>query len=331
MATVKELVIEINSGIENLQNYKKFVEDKNYSFYTFAVDELKLYNQKIADLEEDNLCEVLQKADSIMGNCSKSRMQSLIEHITEKVVDILNFCYKGDLLNASEHLNSLFSNKKNKLNRYINDIYINFFKFKVSDGHTFFRVRDFAENEAIDNCYHIPFDKRRYASNGRYSFSGYPCLYLADNLNCACAEVGKVPEKKKRYYSTYKFHNNKPVFLLDLSLKNEEEINRFDFYDLFSSLITYPLILLCIIKRKHKDGNAHEEFFIPQLICHNLLFSNKDLYSNYLGIAYTSTKDYKSKCLAIPAIYKSKGIKLSGYCNEILSLFDISQPLELIQ
>lgn len=46
MATVKELVIEINSSIENLQNYKKFVEDKNYSFYTFAVDELKLYNQK---------------------------------------------------------------------------------------------------------------------------------------------------------------------------------------------------------------------------------------------------------------------------------------------
>lgn len=83
------------------------------------------------------------------------------------------------------------------------------------------------------------------------------------------------------------------------------------------------------IKRKYSDGNAHEEFFIPQLICHNLLFSNKELYTNYLGIAYTSTKDYKSKCLAIPAIYKSKEIKWSGYCDEILSLFEISQPSEL--
>lgn len=329
MQTVKELVIEINEGIKNLQNYKKFVKDPNYSFYAFVIDELELYNKKITDLENDNLCKVLQESKSVLGNCSKLRMENLIKHIKEKVVEILNLCYKGDLLNASKQLNSLFYNKGNKLNRYINDIYINFFKIEVSDKQTFFRVRDFKEEELVDNCYHTPFDKRRYASNGRYSFSGYPCIYLADNLKCACKEVGKIPNKKKRYYSTYKLNNNKPELLLDLSLKNKEEIGQFSSYDLFSSLITYPLILLCIIKRKYSDGNAHEEFFIPQLICHNLLFSNKELYTNYLGIAYTSTKDYKSKCLAIPAIYKSKEIKWSGYCDEILSLFEISQPSEL--
>ena len=58
-----------------------------------------------------------------------------------------------------------------------------------------------------NNCWHIPYEIRRYASYSRYSMAGMPCLYLADSKETANIECGKVQEGKQRWFSRLKKKN----------------------------------------------------------------------------------------------------------------------------
>lgn len=330
---VIELITDINNGDYLSQRYQQKIDaskDKTYSFYEFIKEELVNYENRIKDLDEKELTEILRNSGSFIGNPTKDRLLNLMKRIDKYVMDLLEHCYRGDLLNAMLTLIKLLSYKDKKIKRYLNEEYINNFKFELKEEKTYYRVRDFKDDDNIDNCYHIPFHIRGYANNGRYSISGFPCLYLADNLEAACKEVGEKAEDTTRYYSEYKIKDKEILNLLDLSLKDEKEIEGMNQYELFCELITFPLKLTCIIKTKYNNCTNHEEYFIPQLISHCLLYGHTEqVFTNYQGIKYTSTKDYKSACIAIPARFNPKEeIKFTGYCENILSKFDIKEPKE---
>lgn len=328
---VKRLIADINNGHDLSQSYQLKIDaskNETYSFYEFIKEELKNYENKIKDLDEKELTEVLAKSGSFIGNPTKGRFLNLIERIDKYVMALLEHCYRGDLLNAMLTLIKLLGSKDQKIKRYLDEEYINKFKFNLKEEETYYRVRD--SRKKIENCYHVPYEQRGYANNGRYSISGFPCLYLADNLEAACKEVGEKAKDTTRYYSKYRIKDKEILNLLDLSLKDKKDIEGMNQYDLFCELITFPLKLTCIIKTKYNNCTNHEEYFIPQLISHCLLYGHTEqVFTNYQGIKYTSTKDYKSACIAIPARFNSKEeIKFTGYCESMLSKFDITEPKE---
>lgn len=324
-----KLITDINNGHYLSQRYQQRIkEDEAYSFYEFIKEELKNYENRIKDLDEKELTEILKNSGSFIGNPTKNRFLNLMKRIDKYVMDILEHCYRGDLLNAMLTLIKLLGYKDPKIKRYLDEDYINKFSFNLKEGETYYRVRDFKDGDYIDNCYHIPYHIRGYANNGRYSISGFPCLYLADNLEAACKEVGEKAKDTTRYYSEYKIKKKEILNLLDFSLKDKKDIEGMNQYDLLCELITFPLKLTCIIKTKYNNCTNHEEYFIPQLISHCLLYGHTEqVFTNYQGIKYTSTKDYQSASIAIPARFNPKEeIKFTGYCKSILSKFDITKP-----
>ena len=106
-----------------------------------------------------------------------------------------------------------------------------------------------------------------------------------------------------------------------------------DTFDIFRQLITYPLKLTCIIKTRNESQKNYEEYFIPQLISHCFVYGHTEqIFTNYEGIAYTSTHDYTSICAALPAKFKPKDkIKFEGFCDWLLSEFDITDPIKYIK
>lgn len=329
---IKELILRINDGKSISKRYKeKHKLNEKYSFYEFIEDELNNYEKQLKAINRDELSRLLIEADWFRGEPTAQRFYNLIKNINKEVLKTLDYCYRGDLLNAIDNLISLLGYKNKKIKLYLVEEYINHFNFKLGNESTYFRVRDFEKGDEIDNCYHVPYNLRGIADNGRYSISGFPCLYIADNLKAACKEVGNKPEGKFRYYAEYKAKGT--ISLLDLSLKSKEEIDTLDAFDIFRQLVTYPLKLTCIIKTRNENQKNYEEYFIPQLISHCFLYGQTEqVFTNYEGIAYTSTHDFTSICAALPAKFKPKDkINFEGYCDWLLSKFTISDPIKYIE
>lgn len=329
---IKELILKINDGKSISKRYKEKNElNKKCSFYEFIEEELNDYVQQLKAINKDKLNQLLIEANWFRGESTALRFCNLIKNINKEILKTLDYCYRGDLLNAIDNLIRLLGYKNKKIKSYLVEDYINHFNFKLENESTYFRVRDFNKGDKIDNCYHVPYNSRGNADNGRYSISGFPCLYIADDLKAACKEVGNKPEEKVRYYAEYKAKES--ILLLDLSLKSQKEIAALDTFDTFGQLITYPLKLTCIIKTLNESQKNYEEYFIPQLISHCFLYGHTEqVFTNYEGIAYTSTHDYTSICAALPAKFKSEdNIKFEGYCDWLLLKFDISDPIKYLE
>ena len=74
-------------------------------------------------------------------------------------------------------------------------------------------------------------------------------------------------------------------------------------YDKFSFLITYPMLLLCLVPVADETTRFHEEYLFSQLFAHVMYMNKKEnIYSD--GICYTSMRDKEGVNYVIPALYK---------------------------
>lgn len=74
------------------------------------------YENRIKDLDEKELTEILRNSGSFIGNPTKDRLLNLMKRIDKYVMSILEYCYRGDLLNAMLTLIKLLSYKDKKSN-----------------------------------------------------------------------------------------------------------------------------------------------------------------------------------------------------------------------
>lgn len=297
------------------------------NFYIFLKQNLEDYLTSLAKIEDKDFSQLIssEEVSSFKSTYTLRRLKNLIKKINKDILKVLSLCYKGDILNANTLLYKILMNQR--YNHYLNQEYINFFKFDIKGIEVFYRMRDVKtlsddkQENIVDNCWHVPYNNRSYAYSGRYSFPRFPSLYLGNTIETCNAELGEL----KRNYSRWvcKFAFKKPIVLFDLRIHTANEIDDSTAYDQLCYLITYPVIVACTTMRKSKTSD--DEYFISQFLLHLLLIS-KINQSSHKGIIYSSTKIQGGENIVIPATYKGEEPPQNGYSEDLMELCETDKP-----
>lgn len=122
-----------------------------------------------------------------------------------------------------------------------------------------YRARKGKDLQERKELFHTPFELRTKCASYRFSTLGYPSLYLASSLETALLEVGA---KNPLEYFCSCFKTNNDIFVVDLALPNRD----LTFWEQYSLLVFYPLIVACNLKVKNTDDPFKPEYVIPQLL-----------------------------------------------------------------
>jgi hypothetical protein len=207
-----------------------------------------------------------------------------------------------------------------------------------SDEKIFYRMRVFESRNYVDykEMFHVPLDMRGIIKTQRYSFPGYPCLYLGTSIN-ACWEELHRPLLSNSMISMLKLQ--KQVGFISLVLPNIKEIqesnNETICYEnkLRKFILGYPLLISCYAKVNDYSNTYKPEYLIPQLLTEYIISRNMDHKpkEKIFGILYTSAhinndfnfSDKEFINWAIPVLDPLSGSK---YCPILCNTFKITKP-----
>lgn len=231
-----------------------------------------------------------------------------------------------------------------KKNNLVDDIMLSQ-QIQIEKNSLFFRVQPNYKKDDLNKSkfttpkkpfelFHPPFQRRRSVATNRFSISGYPCLYLSQNLHTSYSECFQHNQPGPFYSICFK--NVRPLYFIDMS-----EHLLFDNDDLFGglsktttkdvSMILEHLGLYLFVLASHTKINYLEyypgeqfyfksEYIIPQLMLQWV--KAKGLTID--GIRYKScTATTKFPHLSSPYNYVLP-VKKSldkGLCPSLLSLF----------
>lgn len=322
--TIKEAVKKLYCS-DNLEGW----ETSTDLFYYFIDKKFKEYESLVTLIDEN---EFKSSPNDVLfnGEYTKKRVQNLIHIIDNSCRLILQECYKGDLYSAYSHLYNLLSGQK-KVNRYLREPYINYFFFYKHKPQIFFRLREEKVGVEVQDCLHVPYNKREEAHQNRFSIQGLPCLYLSDSPETALAESATENKNNVRWIGEFTEKPGKNIEFMDLRLTSIEEIDEISDYGKMTFLITYPIRLMCAFKTKHDKEKAHDEYMIPQLLSHIVLINLKENRNQKIdygcdGFVYDSRKKEGGLNFIMPARYKSKEPPTHGHSEIIKGIFDMKKP-----
>lgn len=189
----------------------------------------------------------------------------------------------------------------------------------------------------VKDMFHIPLHKRHIVKNERFSISGYPSLYCAENLNTCWAETNK-PDINKTYVSKLLFkldgeniderilslHLQPAKFWEDYFIHYKDNLNDGVFLnDIKRFLINLFLSCLCSIKVKYPDNQFKPEYIIPQFL---LQWVNEN--KKYYCIRYCSTKNNNKP--GTNFVFPVRDAREDNdHCIELKKCFKISKPIAL--
>lgn len=147
----------------------------------------------------------------------------------------------------------------------------------------------------------LPFSKKEFSANGRFSKNGIPCLYLSLTSYACFLEVGNENNFEELYTSAFRFNNEglKKITVLNLAIyknlldglktysKDRKVIKYFD--ELRNSLFKIaPIHIASSFVVTNKNYDKRYDYLIPQCIIESLseLGDEKNIY----GVAYLSNK-----------------------------------------
>lgn len=172
--------------------------------------------------------------------------------------------------------------------------------------------------------FHIPEHLREKVNNQRFSFNGYPCLYLGKSI-WACWEELDEPHLDDICFSAFKLTED--LNLLDLSIPTEDMLKTKSFKDYYKILITLPLAMACTVKTVNENANFKAEYVIPQLMMVNLLNSWE-----FEGFIYSSTKknpalNWKEEYLQNIVLPVRGDFDENGLCKVLKDLLTVTSPI----
>lgn len=294
----------------------------------FSYDETKGFRDSIKQILEEyskdinNIC-----GDDITKILSADDLKSLDEYI-DGINEILDFLYAGLHSIAFNIFTSLMENSGlfNHIRKEVSS----------SDEKIFYRMRVFENRNHVDykEMFHIPLNMRGIIKTQRYSFPGYPCLYLGTTIN-ACWEELHRPLLSESMVSMLELQ--KQVGFINLVLPNVKEICNTDNEEvndrLKKFLLGYPLLVSCYAQVHNYSDTYKPEYLIPQLLTEYIISRNTYYEPKYkiFGILYTSThinndlnfSDKEFINWAIPVLNPLSGSK---YCPILCDTFKITQP-----
>ena len=306
----------LNSRTKSYRESRKV----NLIFYYFVESLMNKYRDYVNTIDEEVLKLALEQHGFWIGNKTRRRFCNLINYISKQSLNILATCYTGDIWGAGRKLSYLLC-ADSKIIEYLIEPLANTFESKINIDDCLYRMRD--SNNAIDDCWHVPYNLRNLTVNYRYSLAGFPCLYLADSLETADKEMGMLKKGCNRWVS--KFSVKREQVYIDLGIYQEATIKSKDSADLINYLLTFPVRLLCSIPKNEKD-NFHEEYYFPQLMLYCLCVCDNKNVRRYDGIAYSSTVNKGGVNYVLPARYKGMRPPKYGHSQDLLNAFTASTP-----
>lgn len=205
----------------------------------------------------------------------------------------------------------------------------------LQPGMKWYRMRSVKESKTLhyNEMFHIPLCKRGIIKTERYSFPGYPCLYLGASVYVCWEELHR-PSIDLAYVS--QLENVSKINVLDMTIPELEEwTDASGLKRLQYQLTKIPLLIASMIKVRNPDDIFKPEYIIPQLLMEVVLHSFKSKNTKFDGIIYSSVcenKDYNFNLhnrnkffmcnLAIPVRQPLMGM----YCHWLTSMFKITNP-----
>lgn len=223
-----------------------------------------------------------------------------LEYVCNEIPSILKNFEDGCIKEAYEQSEILFE----RLKKY----YLLGYSWSGNGG-TFYRIRsgDFRIKEGLDSkkqkaeLFHIKKSLKNRIGAYRYSIAGFPCLYLASDIELAWFECGM--PKQFSYCQMIIDEGERALKLIDLSHRPIEFISAVNnwilneqrqqkrkekldvYYDLIVRyIITYPIAAACSVKVKDRGCKFVEEYIFPQLFMHWIKGSEE-----FDGVRYKSS------------------------------------------
>lgn len=258
--------------------------------------------------------------DNHDNNKNKTIMSALKEIDVKEIDNLIN-----KLLNIyAMWINAEISDSISEFKKILTDYGILAFD-EIIDNSILFRGRNSKEFISHWDMFHIPFNKRFFIGNQRYSLVGQPLLYLATSPYCVYRELEKsegLRISSFRFKDKYnmKIFNNSNLFyryiknnndntsmnVVDNMILDNIETANFEKNDFKKILFQTILSSCCSFQRRSELKNTSfcEEYVLPQMLAQILKNEHFD------GIMYTSTKAYydentKENEVLINEIYKN--------------------------
>lgn len=117
-----------------------------------------------------------------------------IAYICEAIKAIVKAQYKGLHAQAFRKLSNLFSGTT-RHKGFINILFVS----RLEANNSFYRARVHSGTKKFTykDMFHIPFSKRGIVQTQRYSFPGYPCLYVGESVYACWEEMHRVSNCSK--------------------------------------------------------------------------------------------------------------------------------------
>lgn len=299
-------------------------------FYKNAVEMLPVTSSKNKEFrfhfynKLDSYYKLVAENKTTLGYDGKKLKE--LKDIIEKIKDILRNEYNGLHSTAFTSFNNLLG---------IDDVHdvtsCLIIKKIPANSKSFYRMRriENRKNVPYKEMFHIPFDKRGIISTQRYSFPGYPCLYLGESIYACWEELGR-PLMGESMVSRYEFGTD--LRLVDLRTPKVRDWNE----NVEKYVLFFPIIMACSFKVKSENDTFKPEYIIPQLIMETIIKfnrkANKDTYIH--GVYYSSVnknEDFKFSRdklynIAVPVIKPLPTKRDKKYCEVLSSIFKLTAP-----
>ena len=188
-------VLNMDALLELLGKYDCHLKRDEKSMIDFLDNNFELY---LEDLRKANVPEKNQ----LIGKEMCQKVNDVIDDIENNMQEILNVLkmYRlGNIVDASIKLFDILDKMKPYL---MIDYTCSFHK------DTYFRIRKVDEKQKQferNEVFHIPLNKNHLIGTERYSMPGYPCLYLATQIELCWYECG---QPKQFYISKFDIEYN---------------------------------------------------------------------------------------------------------------------------
>lgn len=289
--------------LNTIKVVRQSFQDRGDKGFNEFVDELfKKYNEQLHTI--DNGCSF------------KSQLLEEVEFVEERIVDSINDYYSGSIMGASVEIQRLHSHFKRTLHVH-----------QIKEGDIWYRGRIMKRGGRLfgrKEMFHIPDNCRENVSSQRFSFIGYPCLYLGKSI-WDCWEELNEPYLDDICFSAFKATED--IKLANLTLPTIEMVENRVISNYYNLLSTLPLIILCSIKTLNENANFKPEYIIPQLLMMDLIN-----YSKYDGYMFTSTKQNTSLNWDEGYLYNivlpvSRFFDEEGLCLNLKRKFLVTDPV----
>lgn len=302
----QEKIINIIKQIEGLLHARP----KDMVLIDFLKSIFVQYSEKLASLDD-----IIARPKML-----KEGLIETTEKVEERIYQSLEYYFNGRLLSAIAEMDFLFQDLELILPKGYN-------QYSMQPSDIWYRGR--VRNKGIrmfstKEMFHIPNHLRENVSNQRFSFNGYPCLYMGKSI-WTCWEELDEPHLDDICFSAIKI--SKDIHLFDLSIPTADSIRDKSIVELISLLVTLPIKIACSIKTRSEKANFKEEYIIPQLLMIELIE-----HSDYDGYIFTSTKGnptfgWHEKYLLNAVLPVRGNFDNDGLCVSLKEKMHITEPV----